>query len=152
MGKISLFNMAILILMNVFAFPEHSNPIDNWLNTSRPRQNGCGFTDDTFKCIFLNENVRISIKNLLKFIPKGPIDNIPSLVQTMAWRRPGDKPLSEPMMVRLPMHICIVRPQWVKWISKDLWSIENYLILSNDLYQTFNQILKQVYHLYHAEQ
>ena len=23
----------------------------------------------------------------------------------MAWRRPGDKPLSEPMMVSLPMHI-----------------------------------------------
>ena len=26
---------------------------------------------------------------------------------------PGDKPLSEPMMVRLPTHICVVRPQWV---------------------------------------
>ena len=23
----------------------------------------------------------------------------------MAWRRPGDKPLSEPMMIRLPTHI-----------------------------------------------
>ena len=32
----------------------------------------------------------------------------------MAWRRPGDKPLSEPMMFRLPTHICITRPQWVK--------------------------------------
>ena len=32
----------------------------------------------------------------------------------MAWRRPGDKPLSEPMMVRLPMHTCVTRPQWVK--------------------------------------
>ena len=31
----------------------------------------------------------------------------------MAWRRPGDKPLSEPIMVRLPTHICITRPQWV---------------------------------------
>ena len=31
----------------------------------------------------------------------------------MAWRRPGDKPLSEPMVVRLPMHICVTRPQWV---------------------------------------
>ena len=30
----------------------------------------------------------------------------------MAWRRPGDKPLSEPMMVRLPTHICVTRPQW----------------------------------------
>ena len=31
----------------------------------------------------------------------------------MAWRRPGDKPLSEPMMVRLPTHICVTWPQWV---------------------------------------
>ena len=25
----------------------------------------------------------------LKFVPKGPINNIPALVQIMAWRRPG---------------------------------------------------------------
>ena len=31
----------------------------------------------------------------------------------MAWRRPGDKPLSEPMMVKLLTHICVTRPQWV---------------------------------------
>ena len=35
------------------------------------------------------------------------------MVQIMAWRCPGDKPLSEPMMVSLPTHICIARPQWV---------------------------------------
>ena len=34
----------------------------------------------------------------LKFIPKGPIDNKPALVQIMAWCRTGDKPLFEPMM------------------------------------------------------
>ena len=33
----------------------------------------------------------------------------------MAWRRPGDKPLSELMMVSLLTHICVTRPQWVKW-------------------------------------
>ena len=32
----------------------------------------------------------------------------------MAWRLSGDKPLSEPMMVGLPTHICVTRPQWVK--------------------------------------
>ena len=42
------------------------------------------------------------------------INNIPTLVHVMAWRRPGDMPLSEPMMVRLPTHICVTRPQWVK--------------------------------------
>ena len=86
-----------------------------WLNTLRPRQNGRHFADDIFKCIFLNENVWIPIKISLKFVPKGPINNIPALVQIMAWRRPGDKPLSEPMMVSLMMHICVTRPQWVKF-------------------------------------
>ena len=84
-----------------------------WVNTLRPRQNGRLFADDTFKRIFLNENIRISTKNSLKFVPKGLINNIPALGLIMAWRRPGDKPLSEPMMVRLPTHICITRPQWV---------------------------------------
>ena len=55
----------------------------------------------------------ISIDISLKFVPKGPINNIPALVQIMAWRRPGDKPLSEPMMVSLLTHICVTRPQWV---------------------------------------
>ena len=32
----------------------------------------------------------------------------------MAWRRPGAKTLSEPMMVSLLKHICVTRPQWVK--------------------------------------
>ena len=69
------------------------------------------------KCFFLNEKVWISIKSSLKFVHKGPINSIPSLVQTMAWRRPGDKPLSEPMTARLPTHICVTRCQWVNSLS-----------------------------------
>ena len=83
-------------------------------NTLRPRQNGCRFADNIFKRLFLNENIRISIKFSLKFVPKGPINNNPALVQIMAWRRSGDKPLSEPMMVSLLTHIYVTRPQWVK--------------------------------------
>ena len=71
------------------------------------------FADDIFKRIFLNENAWILIKISLKFVPKGSINNIPALVQIMAWRRPGDKPLSESMLVRIPTHICVTRPQWV---------------------------------------
>ena len=82
-------------------------------NTLRPRQNGCHFADDVFKCIFLNENVWILLKISLKFVPKGPINNIPSLVQIVAWRQPGNKSLSEPVMVSLLTHICVARPQWV---------------------------------------
>ena len=58
---------------------------------------------------------------------KGPINNIPTLDQIMAWRRPGVKPLSEPMVVSLPTHICVSRPQWVRnaitTISSDNWVI-----------------------------
>ena len=49
--------------------------IDLTLNTLKLRQNGCHFPDDIFKCIFLNENMWISIKIPLKFVPKGSIDN-----------------------------------------------------------------------------
>ena len=80
----------------------------------RPRQNGRHFPDDIFKRIFFDENVWISIQVSLKFVPKGPINNITALVQIMAWRRPGDKPLSEPMMIISMTHICVTRPQWVK--------------------------------------
>ena len=69
------------------------------LNTLRPRQYCRHFTDDIFKCIFMNENVWILIKISLKYVPKVRINNIPALVQIMAWRRLGDKPLSEQMMV-----------------------------------------------------
>ena len=65
----------------------------------------------TYKCTFLNENVQILIKISLNFVPKDPINNIPVLVQIMAWRRLGDKPLSGPMMVSLLTHTCVTRPQ-----------------------------------------
>ena len=89
----------------------------SWINTLRPRQDGRYFPDDIFKWIFSNENVWISINISVKFVPKGPVDNIPALGQIMAWRRPGDKPLSQPMMVSLPTHICVTRPQWVNSVG-----------------------------------
>ena len=102
---------------------EHTDwpKLHGMFNTLRPRQNGRHFPDDIFQWIFLNENVWISINISLKFVPRGPINNIPTLVQVMAWRRPGDKPLSEPMMVRLPTHICVTRPQWVKAHDAKTW-------------------------------
>ena len=86
----------------------------------RPRQNGRHFADDTFKRILLKENVRISIKFSLKFVPKSPIDNVPTLFQIMAWRLPADKPLSEAMTVSLLAHICVARPQWVIQMAGEL--------------------------------
>ena len=68
-------------------------------NTLRQRQIQCHFTDVIFKYIFWNENVQISLKIWLKSVSSIRINNIPALVQKMSWRRPGDKPLSEPNMV-----------------------------------------------------
>ena len=99
------------LLFQIMAYRLYSvKPI---FNTLRPRQDGRNFSDDIFKCIFLNENTSISIDISLKFVPRGRINNIPALVQIMAWRRSGDKPLSEPMMASLLTHICVARPQWV---------------------------------------
>ena len=81
-------------------------------STLRQWQNGCHYADDRFKFNFLNENIWISIKISLKFVPRW-INDSQALVTLMAWRRSGDKPLSEPMMVRLPTHICVTRLQCI---------------------------------------
>ena len=54
--------------------------------------------DYNFKCIFVNGNDRIPNRISLKFVPRSPIGNKQALVQVMAWRRTGDKPLPEPML------------------------------------------------------
>ena len=92
----------------------NTHPIMYSFYTLRPGQNGRHFPDDIFKGIFLNENVFVSLKISMKFAPEVQINNISAMVQIMAWPRPGDKPLSEQIMVRLLTHICVTRPQWVK--------------------------------------
>ena len=47
------------------------------------------FADDIFKCIFLNENMWITIYISLKFVPKCRINSISALVQIRAWHRLG---------------------------------------------------------------
>ena len=46
------------------------------VNSSPPGENG----HHIFRCIFVNEKFYIVIKFALKFVPKGPIDNISALV------------------------------------------------------------------------
>ena len=91
--RMKLFDKSYVSGYSVYAV--HPNLM---FNTLRPRQNVCHFPDNIFKWIFLNENVWISIKISLKFLPRSPVNNIPALVQIMAWCRSGAKPLSEPMM------------------------------------------------------
>ena len=50
------------------------------VNSSPPGENGHHFADDIFRCIFVNEKFYIVIKFALKFVPKGPINNISALV------------------------------------------------------------------------
>ena len=69
----------------------------------------------------------MNFKISLKFVPKGPINNILALVRSMAWRRSDDKPLSEPMMASSLTHVCVTRPQRVK----DVTILVNW-IMSND--------------------
>ena len=57
--------------------------------------------DDNFNCSFLNENDKIPIPVSLKFFPRSLIDNKSTLVQEMASRQTGDKPLPEPMLTQL---------------------------------------------------
>ena len=88
----------------------HNCPDDNLISdyqtiietsvNSAPGQNGRHFAGKILKCIFMNENISISNKIWLKIVLKDPIDNNTALVQMMAWRRIGDKPLSEPMLIR----------------------------------------------------
>ena len=85
------------------------------INILRSWQNGRHVPDDIFKSIFLNANVSIAIKISLKCVPRGPNNYI----RALAWRRLGDKPLSEPTMGSLPTHICVTRRQWDK---RQRWS------------------------------
>ena len=118
-----------------------TSPQGQWVNTLRPRQDGCHFPDDTFKLIFVNENIWISITISLKFVPRASINNISALVQILAWHQPGNKPSSEPMMVSLLLHIRITQPQWVEENNKvnnkfkySIWDIPPSYDISDNLH------------------
>ena len=112
------------------------------INTLRLRQNGRHFADDIFKWIFLNENAWISINISLKFVLRGPINNIPSFVHIMAWRQPGDKPLSEQMMVKSLTHICVTQPQCVNTLRLR----QNSFHFADDIFATDNFFAKSAHH------
>ena len=81
-------------------------------HTLRARRYRRNFADDIF-----NDNVSISIK---MFYSQGSnYKEIPALIHIMDWRRPGDKPLSQAMVIILLTHISVTRPQkvnnWTKW-------------------------------------
>ena len=54
----------------------------------RSKQNDRHFADDSFKCIFLKEHLRISNEILLKYVQYGLADNMAVLVQVI-WDNVG---------------------------------------------------------------
>ena len=107
-------NLLILFVWSTHYNTQWSQP-RSLFNTLRPRQHIHQLANYIFQYIFLNEVLSIAIKISLSCVPKVPVNNIPALVQIKAWRWPGDKPLSEPMVLRLLTHICVTWSQWVKW-------------------------------------
>ena len=101
----------------------------------RPRQNGRQIPDDNFKCIFWMKIYKFKIS--LKFGPKGPINNIPALVQIMAWHRQGDKLLSEPMMDNSLTHICVTQHQWGKRFPNLFWHSLRHIKCPRMIHATF---------------
>ena len=75
------------------------NVIDD-INQSPHGQDGCHLTDDNLDEFSWMKKFCILIKISMKFVPYGLIDNSPALVQIMAWRRIGDKPLTEPLLTQ----------------------------------------------------
>ena len=112
------------------------------INTLGPRHYGRRFADGIFKRICFHVNDLISINITPKFVDKCQINDIPAMLQIMAWRRPGDKPLSETMMVNLPPCIYVTQPQWVIII---VWRVSNIIVVSQErqcaLIQSYLDIL-----------
>ena len=83
-------------------------------STVRPIRKRIHFAVNIFKCIFLNGDVWIWLKFHWSLFLRVQWRIFLALVQIMAWCWPGDKPLSEAMMVRLLTYICVTWPQWVQ--------------------------------------
>ena len=88
-----------------------------YFNSLRPRQNGHHFQTTFSNVISWMKMYEFPLRFHWSLFPRVDFNNIPALGQIMAWRRPGDKPLSEPMMVSLLTHRCATRPQWVNKIK-----------------------------------
>ena len=100
------------------------------LNTLGPGQSGSHLSVDIL--IFLNKNLWLSITISWQFVPSGPINNILALVQIMAWRSPGNKPLFKPMIL-VCWRTYVTRPQWLKCVFyRFIHGGELYIIVSSN--------------------
>ena len=124
-GRIEIDPSCIVVVGGV---TWHSTCVVHWFGhtmadrisvlTHWPKQNCRHFAIrlQHFQMHFLNENVWILIKISLKFFPSGPINNIPALVQSMAWHRHY---LKQWWLVY--WRICVTRPQWVYRVTPSIY-------------------------------
>ena len=79
----------------------------NTFNTLRPRRNYYHFAEDIFNYILLQcMNFAYDFR-IVEFLPKVRINNVPALLQIMAWRRASDEPLSEPTLASVFAFLCL---------------------------------------------
>ena len=86
----------------------------------RPRRSGHNFADDMFRCVFLIEKVWISIEISLEFDTKSPINNMPTMVQIMAWRLQATSHYLNQPWPNVLAHLCVTPPGWVlnEWLNQ----------------------------------
>ena len=90
----------------------------SWINTFGWRKSWHQSADEILKCFFINEKYHIFIQISLRFIPKGPINNMPSMVQIMPWRHSDDNQLSDDSVVYWYIYIWNTQP----WRIHTLWT------------------------------
>ena len=88
-------------------------------NSSPAGQFGGKMANDIFNYISFNENVWISIKMSLKFIPKGQVDNKSVLFQVMAWCHHATSHYLNQCWPSSLTHICDSPGRWVKVRAQD---------------------------------
>ena len=66
------------------------------------------------------------------FVPKGPIKNSASLVQKTAWRRPGDRPFSEPMWLKL-YHLDSISNQYILCMMHHCFTMTHNDVAASDV-------------------
>ena len=88
----------------------------------------------------VNFGLGILIKISLNFLPKGPINSIPALVQIMAWRRIGDKPLSDPVLTHWCIYAALGRDELTHWSLRDTAVTLNLILPSGECHETWLMI------------
>ena len=96
------------------------------------------FRGQHFQMHFLERKSCALIAISLNFVPRGPYDNKLAWVQVTAWRRTGDKPSSEPMLLGSMTHICSTRERWIK-IYSTLFTQSNLQYVSVELIMVWHR-------------